>query len=80
MGRFICRSGTAPSCDVIPDEVVFAHVPRVRCLDCLGKLYSLGSEHTAENFDVHPRNRLHRAFVGMKVNAEGWVTSNDDST
>ncbi|KAF8504199.1 hypothetical protein BU17DRAFT_30164, partial [Hysterangium stoloniferum] len=40
---------------------------RVKCLDCPGKLYTPGPEETLANFDVHLRNRNHRAKVNARV-------------
>ncbi|KAJ1595816.1 hypothetical protein NDA14_003893 [Ustilago hordei] len=40
---------------------------RVRCLDCPGKLYTPGPGESLNNFEIHLRNRLHRANVNKRV-------------
>nr|CDI55247.1 related to SNF5-component of SWI/SNF transcription activator complex [Melanopsichium pennsylvanicum 4] len=40
---------------------------RVRCLDCPGKLYTPGPDESLNNFEIHLRNRLHRANVNKRV-------------
>lgn len=43
---------------------------RVRCLDCPGKLYTPGPGETLTNFEIHLKNRSHRANV-QKAVSEG---------
>ena len=45
-------------------------VPRIRCLDCPGKLYTPGPGQSVENFEVHLRNRGHRERVDARMKAE----------
>ncbi|KIJ33516.1 hypothetical protein M422DRAFT_35431 [Sphaerobolus stellatus SS14] len=40
---------------------------RVKCLDCPGKVYTPGPAETLVNFDVHLRNRNHRAKVNARL-------------
>ncbi|KAL5520663.1 SNF5 [Sanghuangporus sanghuang] len=40
---------------------------RVKCLDCPGKLYTPGPGETLSNFEVHLKNRQHRARVQARV-------------
>lgn len=40
---------------------------RVRCLDCPGKVYKPGPDETLQNFEVHLRNRSHRAKVAERL-------------
>ncbi|KAJ3041970.1 SWI/SNF chromatin-remodeling complex subunit [Rhizophlyctis rosea] len=40
---------------------------RIKCLDCPGKLYQLGPDQSLGNFEVHLRNRHHRANVNSRV-------------
>lgn len=40
---------------------------RVRCLDCPGKLYTPGPGESLTNFEIHLRNRHHRANVNRRV-------------
>ncbi|KAK8183131.1 uncharacterized protein BKA78DRAFT_257308 [Phyllosticta capitalensis] len=42
-----------------PSNVKFMWLPRIKCLDCPGKLYTAGPGLTVENFEVHLKNRLH---------------------
>jgi SWI/SNF-related matrix-associated actin-dependent regulator of chromatin subfamily B protein 1 len=41
-------------------EVRWEWIPRIRCHDCPGKLYTPGPEQTVESFLVHVKNRGHR--------------------
>ncbi|CUA72931.1 SWI/SNF chromatin-remodeling complex subunit snf5 [Rhizoctonia solani] len=43
---------------------------RLKCLDCPGKLYTPGPDQTLTNFEVHLKNRAHRANVNKRVLAE----------
>lgn len=43
--------------------VKFRWMPRIRCHDCPGKLYTPGPDKTVENFLMHLKNRGHR-YVG----------------
>lgn len=40
-----------------------AWLPRIRCNDCPGKLYTAVPGKVIEDFDVHLRNRAHLAAV-----------------
>lgn len=40
---------------------------RMRCLDCPGKLYTPGPAETLANFEVHLKNRSHRANVAARL-------------
>jgi SWI/SNF-related matrix-associated actin-dependent regulator of chromatin subfamily B protein 1 len=51
----------------IPSNVKFMYLPRIRCHDCPGKLYTPGPEMTVENFEVHLKNRLHREKVDARA-------------
>ncbi|EPQ26659.1 uncharacterized protein PFL1_05639 [Pseudozyma flocculosa PF-1] len=58
----------------IQPRPVPAHLPtpavpewRVRCLDCPGKLYTPGPGESLNNFEIHLRNRQHRANVNSRV-------------
>lgn len=44
---------------------------RIKCLDCPGKLYVPGPGETLQNFDIHVKNRQHRAAVDARVEKEG---------
>jgi len=43
------------------------YLPRIRCLDCPGKLYVTGPGTTAEQFENHLRHRKHREAVDARV-------------
>ncbi|KAF6807303.1 swi-snf complex subunit [Colletotrichum sojae] len=53
--------GTQP-----PEGVRWMFLPRIRCLDCPGKLYTPGPDTTAGNFEVHLKNKLHRSKVDLR--------------
>ncbi|QKX57896.1 uncharacterized protein TRUGW13939_05016 [Talaromyces rugulosus] len=45
----------------------YQYLPRIRCLDCPGKLYTPGPGMTVDNFEVHLRNRQHKERVEERV-------------
>lgn len=42
-------------------------LPRIRCIDCPGKLYNAGPEHTVTNFELHLKNRVHMNNVAKRT-------------
>ena len=54
-----------------PSDTKFMYYPRIKCLDCPGKLYTPGPETGVNNFEVHLRNRLHREKVERRVRDMG---------
>ncbi|KAF1848529.1 SNF5-domain-containing protein [Cucurbitaria berberidis CBS 394.84] len=42
-------------------------LPRIRCMDCPGKLYNAGPERTVNNFELHLRNRGHMNNVAKRT-------------
>lgn len=48
-------------------KLKYQYLPRIRCLDCPGKLYTPGPGTTVENFEVHLRNRQHKERVEERV-------------
>ncbi|EHA50951.1 transcription regulatory protein SNF5 [Pyricularia oryzae 70-15] len=50
-----------------PPELVFYYLPRIRCLDCPGKVYTPGPDTSVINFEVHLKNRGHREKVDQRV-------------
>lgn len=60
------------------EGVKWMYLPRIRCMDCPGKLYTpggpgpagAGSEMSVQNFEVHLKNRIHREKVEARVRAE----------
>lgn len=53
----------------IPPNMRFWFLPRIRCLDCPGKLYTPGPDMSAANFTVHLKNRAHREKVDNRLKA-----------
>ncbi|KAH8886098.1 hypothetical protein GQ53DRAFT_845184 [Thozetella sp. PMI_491] len=51
----------------IPGNLKFMFLPRIRCHDCPGRLYTPGPELTAGNFEVHLKYRQHRMNVEARV-------------
>jgi SWI/SNF-related matrix-associated actin-dependent regulator of chromatin subfamily B protein 1 len=47
------------------------YLPRIRCIDCPGKLYNAGPDRTVENFRMHVANRQHKANVEKRVAKPG---------
>lgn len=45
----------------------YQYLPRIRCHDCPGKLYTPGPGMTVENFEVHLRNRQHKERVEERI-------------
>lgn len=56
-----------PASQPIPDNITFVYVPRIRCHDCPGKLYTPGPEASVSNFEVHLKNRQHREKVDTRI-------------
>ena len=50
-----------------PDNVKMMYYPRIKCLDCPGKLYTPGPETGVTNFEVHLKNKMHREKVEARV-------------
>lgn len=63
----------APPPGAPSDGVKWMFLPRIRCQDCPGKLYTPGPDMTVENFEVHLKNRQHREKVDARVSAAGAV-------
>jgi SWI/SNF-related matrix-associated actin-dependent regulator of chromatin subfamily B member 1 len=55
----------------LPPNVRFYFLPRIRCLDCPGKLYTPGPEMTAQNFEVHLKHKAHKEKVEARLNGVG---------
>ncbi|KAL3419140.1 snf5/smarcb1/ini1 [Phlyctema vagabunda] len=50
----------------LPADIKYMFLPRIRCHDCPGKLYTPGPEMTVGNFEVHLKNRQHREKVDIR--------------
>lgn len=46
------------------------YLPRIRCLDCPGKLFVTGPGLTAERFETHLKNKKHRETVEARLEEE----------
>lgn len=44
-------------------------LPRIRCLDCPGKLYNAGPEQSVTNFEQHLKNKGHMQNVAKRKGA-----------
>ncbi len=55
----------------LPPNVKFMFLPRIRCLDCPGKLYMAGPGMTVGSFEIHLKNRQHRKNVDGRA---GYIT------
>ncbi|TVY81703.1 SWI/SNF chromatin-remodeling complex subunit snf5, partial [Lachnellula suecica] len=58
-----------PAGQPVPEGIKYMYLPRIRCHDCPGKLYTPGPETTVGNFEVHLKNRQHREKVELRVSA-----------
>ncbi len=56
-----------------PPTVKYMYLPRIRCNDCPGKLYTAGPGLTVENFEVHLKNRQHKERVEVRRKMGGAV-------
>ena len=61
----------APNATESAENYKFWYLPRIRCHDCPGKLYTPGPEMTVGNFEVHLKNRFHREKVEQRMAREG---------
>jgi SWI/SNF-related matrix-associated actin-dependent regulator of chromatin subfamily B protein 1 len=64
-----------PQGQPIPSDLKWMYLPRIRCHDCPGKLYTPGPGMTVENFEVHLKNRQHRERVDTRTAAQGGGAS-----
>lgn len=53
--------------NVLADSIKFAWLPRIKCLDCPGKVYTAQRENTAEAFEVHLKMRRHKENVEARI-------------
>ncbi|TKA64587.1 hypothetical protein B0A49_08821 [Cryomyces minteri] len=54
------QAGQAP-----PPHVKWQYLPRIRCNDCPGKLYTAVPSSAVEGFEIHLKNRHHKERVGI---------------
>jgi len=56
-----------PTTSPLPANHKAYFLPRIRCLDCPGRLYNAGPEHTVSNFELHLKNRGHMKNVADRT-------------
>ncbi|EGP86320.1 SWI/SNF chromatin remodeling complex protein [Zymoseptoria tritici IPO323] len=56
--------------DLPPQGMTCKWLPRIRCVDCPGKLYTAVEGRVAGDFEVHLKNRKHLAMVAKRVEEE----------
>lgn len=69
------RIDSLPPGSTPPAHIKFQWLPRIRCNDCPGKLYTAGPNLTVENFEVHLRNRQHLEAVRRRTGSSGGGAS-----
>ncbi|KAF7857288.1 hypothetical protein EAF04_009529 [Stromatinia cepivora] len=57
----------APPPGTTPEGIKWMYLPRIRCHDCPGKLYTPGPDTTVGNFEVHLKNKGHREKVNLRL-------------
>jgi SWI/SNF-related matrix-associated actin-dependent regulator of chromatin subfamily B protein 1 len=70
---------SAPPTGQTPEGVKWMYLPRIRCHDCPGKLYTPGPETTVGNFEVHLKNRQHRERVDGRIANAGQTQAGGSS-
>jgi SWI/SNF-related matrix-associated actin-dependent regulator of chromatin subfamily B member 1 len=58
---------TVSTASPLPSGYKAQYVPRIRCVDCPGKLYNAGPGRSVDNFQMHLNNRGHRANVEKRT-------------
>ena len=58
---------TLSNAPTLPAGYKAQYLPRIRCVDCPGKLYNAGPEHTVGNFQMHLNNRGHKTNVEKRT-------------
>jgi SWI/SNF-related matrix-associated actin-dependent regulator of chromatin subfamily B protein 1 len=56
----------APTAPLPPSHKAY-FLPRIRCIDCPGKLYNAGPGPSVNNFELHLRNRQHMDNVRRRT-------------
>jgi SWI/SNF-related matrix-associated actin-dependent regulator of chromatin subfamily B protein 1 len=56
-------------------KIKYQYLPRIRCHDCPGKLYTPGPGMTVDNFEVHLRNRQHKERVEERLTKTGGASA-----
>lgn len=63
----ITRTALQPG-DPAPAGCKLQYLPRIRCIDCPGKLYTAQPGRVVDDFEVHLRNNKHRLAVEKRKN------------
>lgn len=61
------KQDTLSASATLPSGYKAQYLPRIRCVDCPGKLYNVGPEHTVGNFQMHLNNKLHKENVKKRT-------------
>ncbi|KAI9845230.1 MAG: SWI/SNF chromatin-remodeling complex subunit [Sclerophora amabilis] len=51
----------------LPPTIKYQWLPRIRCNDCPGKLYTSGPGTSVDNFEIHLKNKAHRERVEKRI-------------
>jgi SWI/SNF-related matrix-associated actin-dependent regulator of chromatin subfamily B protein 1 len=54
----------------VPESSKLQYIPRIKCNDCPGKVYNPGQGQTADGFETHLKNRLHKERVEARRKGE----------
>lgn len=49
--------------DSPPEGFKVQYLPRIRCIDCPGKLYTAVKDRVVDDFEVHLKNKKHKEQV-----------------
>jgi SWI/SNF-related matrix-associated actin-dependent regulator of chromatin subfamily B protein 1 len=63
----VVKMDTLSTSAALPQGLKAQYLPRIRCIDCPGKLYTAGPEHSVANFEVHLKNRQHKTNVEKRT-------------
>lgn len=59
--KIVLEPGAPP-----PPGMKIVFMPRMRCFDCPGKVYTAVPGKVVDDFEVHLRNRVHREKVAAR--------------
>jgi SWI/SNF-related matrix-associated actin-dependent regulator of chromatin subfamily B protein 1 len=65
------KMDTIAGAETLPAGCKAQFLPRIKCIDCPGKLYNAGPVHSVENFRMHLGNRQHKANVEKRIAQPG---------
>jgi len=51
------------------EKIKWQFLPRIKCNDCPGKLYTVGPGTSVDNFEIHLKNRQHKDRVLARTKA-----------